>query len=511
MVLSIYFTVFFVFYFSPSLSSSHRSSSRVLQTYTTPDNVSHPCPANCNSCIYDATMINSVNCTECSSSFYFNTIGGYCARNCLSGQGYNLTSDQCFNCTSPNCTLCMMNSDNITDKCQQCASSFYYNPFASAALECDSCGPACQNCNFDTSSNNSICTGCLAGFTVNSSNNSCVSCSPHCQNCYISNMELVCSQCIESYTINTSDSKGNCISCSSGCKTCSYDNSTNATYCVKCYPWLIHNGSFCYPNCNSTTLYYSINNSTCYPCPSSCISCQTNFNPLISNEYQCLECPVSYAMDPDTDSCVPCPSGCQSCYFSNKTMVCSSCSQGYTSDSNMNCRSCSTGCQNCYYNSYSNTTLCNNCYPWFNYINRFCYANCNSTTLYYSISRSSCYPCPSSCLSCNTNLNPSILNEYQCQCASGYASDPNIVGGCIPQCSYSYYFDANQTFCVICPVNCSTCFLNSTTKLPQCYKDSCNYAYVYDITFNICVKGCGESTSSLSSLYYSQITHSCMP
>ena len=126
MVFSSYLTVFFIFYFSPSLSSAPISSSRVLQTYRTPDNVSHPCPANCNSCIYDATMINSVYCTQCSPSFYFNTLGGYCARNCLSGQGYNLTSDQCFNCTSPNCTLCMMNSDNITDKCQQCASGFEY-------------------------------------------------------------------------------------------------------------------------------------------------------------------------------------------------------------------------------------------------------------------------------------------------------------------------------------------------------------------------------------------------
>ena len=142
------------------------------------NNLCYSCDASC------ATCTDSTNCLTCNSGFYWTiTNGGLCTA-CPSG---------CATCDS-------------TGTCSSCLSGYYL--FQSNCLACPT---YCSSC-----SDGSTCTACSQGILVS---NLCVLCtdttyqgSAGCTSCSASNNFISCSQCADTYFL---DSNGLCQLCSS--------------------------------------------------------------------------------------------------------------------------------------------------------------------------------------------------------------------------------------------------------------------------------------------------------
>ena len=149
-----------------------------------------PCPSRCQTCVGDNCAIcdkgyrpatngscvpnchiscltcsdkDATSCTSCYLNYNLN--GTKCVFNnacsqtssctdCGQGSGYFLTAGQCYQCA--NISKCLQCSQTNPQACSICSDGYFIN-----GTKCSSCPSICSTC-----ISNSICSGCVPGFTL---------------------------------------------------------------------------------------------------------------------------------------------------------------------------------------------------------------------------------------------------------------------------------------------------------------------------------------------------------
>lgn len=216
-----------------------------------------PCLSNCRGCSSQANAV----CVTC-------------------GQGFYLNAQQVCQACTQYCLVCS------SVGCSQCQVGYTLAPDFTCTLNCK---PPCATC---SSTSNTVCTSCLAGYLYDQTTNQCnpvTTCTGPCNVCpyaYVLTASQTCSQC----------TNANCSRCSL----------TNLNTCTSCYE-----GSY-------------LNNGNCSPCPTGCSTC--------SNPSNCLSCSSGYTTQVQAIStsvnCVQCQSPCAQCIGNAQT--CTKCATGYS-------------------------------------------------------------------------------------------------------------------------------------------------------------------------------------
>jgi hypothetical protein len=137
---------------------------------------------------------------------------------------------------------------------------------------CRPCGPGCSTCDqLDTS----LCTSCLSGSFLNTSQ-MCAPCLAPCLECSVS--ASTCTRCPPGQMA----SNGICLSCPANCVTC-----TSSTYCTTCIKGSV------------------VSNGTCVSCLLDCSVC----DPL--DITRCLGC--DKGLELVQGKCQACPANCLEC------------------------------------------------------------------------------------------------------------------------------------------------------------------------------------------------------
>jgi hypothetical protein len=241
-------------------------------------------------------------------------INGICACNATDGYYYNANTSTCLSCSNfiPNCAVCQVNSSVVS--CQTASPGYYVDPLSNLTILM--CPTSCSLC-----TGPSTCTGCIAGYTLNSSTTvcdciNCPSCTTlltglvGCADCDIATNS--CSLCIPGTFLNTSDS--NCVGCPVGCSTCL--SLSSCQLCTSPFVASVPAGS-CQCN-NYTGQYYNPNTFTCDSCSSIVTNC-TNCNSL-NYTTSCLSCATGTYLFNNT--CVVCAFSCTLCTAAS---VCQGC------------------------------------------------------------------------------------------------------------------------------------------------------------------------------------------
>ena len=291
----------------------------------------------------------------------------------------------CIACPS-GCATC-----DSSGTCYSCLSGFYL--FQSSCL---SCPTYCSGC-----SDGSTCTSCSQGILVSSL---CVLCtdttyqgSTGCTNCAASNNFISCTQCADTYFL---DSNGVCQLCSAfitGAIRCSNQNTPtqcqndyNTTLTERYYLvgiTCIKNVKNCrkisdiYGNCSQCYDGYTISSGSCVQCTFT--GCLAANQTVLSNVCTCTECDSGYYLTSPT---------CTACSTTNCAVcpgdTCSSCVTGFW----LNGATCSAStASNC--KTASTATLC---------------SVCNDG--YYKGSDDLCYNCQANCLKCTDRYTCTLCN-----------------------------------------------------------------------------------------------------
>ncbi|CAG9331567.1 unnamed protein product [Blepharisma stoltei] len=333
-----------------------------------------------------------------------------------------------------------------------------------SALSSSSCSSNCNHCS-GTSSNCDSCanpssTPIIQGYT-------CVS---SCPSGY--------------YLVSSSDLT--CIKCYFTCATCKGPQSSD---CLSCASTYFMSDSSCIDSCPSGT---TNNNGVCTnnsPCTSPCLTCSTSLT-------YCLTCDQSSSypvLDSRTGTCVE-----------EETATSDYCSAGYYEDSNKICQICNINCLDC----YSAASYCSSCpsiygNKYLNLLTYVCVATCPALITVPDSSDFKCYPCDSSCATCNgKNANncltcPSTGTIY-------FTSDNKCLSSCTPQYNFynttsaryecistcptnHYYITADLTSCLPCDSTCLTCSGPANNNCSSCDMTG---TYPYKTPDNYCVTTC---------------------
>lgn len=337
----------------------------------------------------------------------------------------------CKSCPT-GCSVC----DSL-NTCYGCLSSYYL--FQNSCLTCPT------NCN--ACSDGSTCTSCSAGILVS---NLCVLCteltyqgSVGCTACVASNNFVKCTQCQDTYFL---DSNGVCQQCSTfipGAIRCS--NQNTPTQCQNDYSLTltsryylvgitcIANSKSCRyisdinGNCSQCYSNYILNSGSCVLCPfTGCVAANAA---VVNNVCTCTVCSSGFYLTGvtctacSTASCATCPSNvCSSCltgfYLSGTSCLASTAGHCTTASSATLCSVCNDG----YYKGSDN--ICYTCQPnCLKCTSRFVCTTCDTVNKYYLHSSKTCIGMPPNCLALATNYTCSLCsygyylyNGYCVQC-----------------------------------------------------------------------------------------------
>lgn len=464
------------------------------------------------------TTVGTINCGISGTCLTPN----YCLT-CTSGQIVNANGvcvPQCSNNIN-NCAYC-----STSTSCQICNSGYYLitAPTSTIVGTCVLCNTAgCNQC-----SSPNICTGCIAGYTLNTTTNACQlsNCQYPCAQCTTSG----CSSCLSPYNAAPFDN-GTCFTCPiANCLACSPQTPQICTNCNQGY-LAINNGASCVFGCSPNCLpsacgsnractqclpgyYVSTSNSNCFPCDGSpiCTQCTITGSGTATS---CTACIQGYYVN-STNQCAPCAApNCINCNTNTNGQVCAQFGNGlltYTSTTSTTTSGvaltfpyqCDPGCSSCL-STYPSACLA--CLPGF-YLSTVnsapacapCAGNC-----------ASCLPsAPSNCQSCYGNaqlvVNPttSVGSCAQCNQNLNCLTCFNSVNMCTT-CPYGYYLtsiNANTVSCNSgCPANCLTCFNAKGTSLSGLNPgniacSSCDAGYSLSVTGSClpCVANCRVCT-----------------
>lgn len=372
-----------------------------------------------NQCVdgYYLDIVSSI-CLGCDASCL--TCNGPAASNCLSCKGNNVLfigspSSQCVSICPTNTTV-VIDSWTQIKACQPCPTNCL-----SCSQVSNSANLACQSCTTGTYLFNGVCVlTCPSGTYPNPP-----ICSPcnsiiGCNSCIINTTRQVqCTQCNYPYIMVTT-SFACVLSCPTGTVLDLQGNCSPVPACSTSQ-W---NGN-CLSNCPTGTYSTLLSNNTiiCQACLSPCAQCSssTSCNICLDGFYllttspqyntkigQCLlVCPVGYYAQ--NTSCLPCPSSCLSCLLTSSGVVtCSSCSNGllingicvstcpvgyFGSTSSGICLPCASACLTC-----SSTSTCTQCKN-----SLYSIPNCNDNSCLgstYRLNSTTCAPCNTICLTC---------------------------------------------------------------------------------------------------------------
>ncbi|ELP85989.1 protein serine/threonine kinase, putative [Entamoeba invadens IP1] len=347
-----------------------------------------------------------------------------------------------------NCTSCT--SDNNGLYCSTCSQGFFKN-----GKKCDPCYTGCASCNGYSST---TCFSCKENYYYDTSKKTCNYCPFPCSACYYPGVNGNCSKCYTSFYLH----QYTCTRCSSPCNTC-FDPGNNGS-CESCISGYYLTENTC-SLCNSTceTCYGSEYNqcNTCvsgkrYLSNGQCIEC-INCKSGSCKTDGCTEC-VSINYYRNGYNCFPCDSSCESCN-GNSSLNCLSCSQGKYIDSNQ-CKTCDTHCSE------------TKCLP---------KDGCIECTYGYFLENNTCHPCSDipNCFNC------SQTNKLCHECVGNFEL---LKGICV--CKNGYYL-SSPNICYMCSNvinNCKMCHGDANFKA---ICDSCYEPFVLNLSTKTCQK-CGE-------------------
>lgn len=375
----------------------------------------------CNSCLSGYSVTASGGCLQCSiPSCLSCTTNNFCSA-CQNGLSIS-TGGTCVICQNTGCALC--SSDNV---CRQCINGMQavnaqvgIGCVTCSIPNCATCSDnnVCVNCiqGFQLNLNNTCsanpcllpCTSCYANsscllclsplYSLLSNNGVCFTCTvANCLICSTTNTSI-CTQCLSGYTLLANSPTATPTFCSQTNSGCSAYTSNN--FCLNCLPYyaLDTTNGFCIPcmttqqactNClpNSPSVCsgcqtgFYLSGGSCYACPSFCVSCNSTacFQAapnavMISNQvylescqWPCASCaPANPSFCQVCQGgfyyvsgvCVPCTpsSNCLSCLPSSPTF-CTSCFSYSVMAANQTCVSCAYPCLTCS-NSPTSCTTC---------------------------------------------------------------------------------------------------------------------------------------------------------
>jgi len=110
---------------------------------------------------------------------------------------------------------------NNNNNCTDCGQGTGYILVGANCVKCS----AISNCLQCSQTNPQACSICSPGFFINGTK--CSKCSSNCSSCI---SETICTACVAGFTLPSSVSQGTCLSCTYPCKTCS----GTTTYCTLC-------------------------------------------------------------------------------------------------------------------------------------------------------------------------------------------------------------------------------------------------------------------------------------
>jgi len=372
-----------------------------------------------------------------------------CTDDLVDNKQYYLYPEDTENCSSSTITNCRILEDNL------CCSVYYKDEINRQCLKCNS---ACEECE--------------------GSVNNCTKCKDNSKFLYEGKCKDKCDEGTYPY-INI------CIQCEEGCKSC-----LSGEECVECEDGFYKNNQSCVRECPEGTY---LNGSVCELCDSNCASC-------VESSTKCTKCPQDKAKR-------------YLHYFSGKCVNKNTCEneQLSTDDNEKTCAPCSSDCEEC----KGEATFCTKCKnnkllkraegicistcepdayskPGVDGIGGICFT-CEDNMVYdtttkkcisfcpggYYESNKECYPCNSTCASCN-NFNTCI------SCVEGYFL---YKGKCYTEHCPHGSFNSIKNLCEDCDILCSTCRNNKYSCI------DCSYnAFVSN---DQCVSSCPIGTISI--------------
>ena len=519
----------------------------------------------------------------CKSCYYIDIDGGWCnicsddetdfnSGYCYCDYGYvKVDNHTCFKCPD-NCGSCEYNKENNNTQCKYCYGGYALDRFEEKCLKCEE---GCSYC-YVNDQKKTICTECKSGKLI-PGESKCLVCPSNCNECEYdaTTSQSVCTKCYSNYALNPTNKE--CVHCyghedtGTGCESCIYNSTTNHYQCLSCYSYHPYT-SYSYPFVYVSNIYkcFSNDDSTqigLYGClyaiynevsdKYECLSCKSGFIPVITDKsciskgsngldnncyeaeiigdkYSCTKCDDSTVFVKDI------PNGINNCYeredeFSfclngtiqeDYTKICNVCSDNSALSNSKICE-CNTdsfnkdqkfcykcyderqgnpGCdisEGCTYNKPNDELRCKKCLKgYFEYTEGQCFLCSNEI--------SNCYDCHFDntnnkliCDSCSNDIY-TVNSENKCQ-LNDCEEYPEISPGCIickdkldeylqkkqcQSCKYGYFKDKNNQ-CIYCK--------SEKNGGPACYE--CGYDD--DNENNIICKNCySNSFISIYDIYY---------
>lgn len=303
-------------------------------------------PDKCSSCKSGASLASGI--CHCNAGTYANPDASQCATcnaSCKTCSGGG--ADMCLTCDA-NAQL----SGGVSPGACVCAAGLTGTP----ATGCLVCHNTCQTCKDDTAL---MCNSCKLGGVLKGAVPSACVCAygylplPDASNCLPCDITCdpssglspcidkcsecsgsMCQKCLGSASLQPGgatclvgcpdtyySNSGVCEACSEPCVSCA-----SPTACLSCDSEHILKGSSCVRNCQAN--YFSIDDSQCMPCDSTCGSCD---GPLSTS---CLTCKDGYYLHEGL--CKECGS-CSTC---SSTGLCLTCPSGFNLTVSSTCESC---------------------------------------------------------------------------------------------------------------------------------------------------------------------------
>lgn len=464
------------------------------------------CQSNCDSCTNDSS------CSKCANGYlvaYEELSNPACIQTCPDNQYEDALKTACLPCPhkcrtcadNTKCSTC--NPDNFlhegrcitncpdyyvedVDKCQNCPQSCKICEAINKCLTCQTgyvldikglCRAGCSSNEYETTKSDLIkyCAACDSLCkTCFGKANACTSCEQ--------NKILLENQCLDACPDSFyKDLFNKCLNCDASCRKCENDPS----YCLECSETYLRiiNSKRCVNSCPSS---YYLFTDVCVKCPENCVNCIENI---------CTECDENFSLTESKDCvtkchtdqfinskhiCTNCSLGCASCSNLEK---CSQCKNGYVL--NLNSSSCEKECAKGQYWIKSNDT-CSNCmidceeckfYSW------NC-SKCKTSFFFLNFDIAGiCIDCPSNCEICNSTT--------KCQ----KCKDPYVItqfSNCSLKCDESYFVETTKDghICTHCSENCISC-LDST----QC--EQCAENYILNQITKTCIKCSNNNANCL--------------
>ena len=356
------------------------------------------------------------------------------------------------------------------------------------------CWPTCQSCSNNASSS---CLSCYSHATLDVSNqcncnngyymiinsnpcattpcSTCTACNSNCKTCvttattclscysgtYLNPLTETCdSSCPDGYYKQISDNS--CQKCDSSCVKCSGAGPNSCTFCALGY--FLTSGAQC-SACSG-----------CYTCVITANNCSSCTGVTYLSNTQCVTtCPIGYWSKASDNTCQICDTSCKTCSSPGTSSSCTSCNDGsYLSGTN--CYLCNTVCKTC----VTTATKCLTCNSGTFLSGTVCLSSCLDGT-WVDTSTSSCKPCDTSCLTCQSPgtstsclsclkgsvsagqclsscISPCLTctsnTSYCLSCIGGYYLTSNT---CQTTCPNGTYAETSNNTCLSCNVLCQTC------------------------------------------------------